>query len=62
MQEAVTDFIINKVTVSLQTLSSSSEEEIGDGLEWGEMNCSKVQGCLSLLLLQIIDQGQSGEQ
>lgn len=61
MQEAVTDFIISRITVSLQTLSSSSKEERGDGLEHGEMSCSKVQGCLSLLFLQIKDRGPSGE-
>lgn len=28
MQDAVTDFIINRITASLQTMSNSSEEEM----------------------------------
>lgn len=28
MQDAVTDFIINRITAALQTMSNSSEEEV----------------------------------
>lgn len=42
MQEAVTDFMISRVTASLQTPSSSSEKEGGHGLEQGETSCSEV--------------------
>lgn len=49
MQEAVTDFMISRVTASLQTPSSSSEKEGGHGLEQGETSCPEVQGCRSLL-------------